>query len=155
QLELLKEKYYNYKRKFIELSEELKTILEEKEKLPKDKFTESDKEKIARFEECFKEKIKKYGYKSENTSNIQISLEKLIPTIDGFDMRFDNSGSDNIRAIWAYTISLLIVSKEMSGNHPNILIIDEPMQQSVIEEDLFSFIDDLNNISTGIQVIIG
>lgn len=154
-LELLKEKYYNYKRKFIELSEELKTILEEKEKLPKDKFTERDKEKIARFEECFKEKIKKYGYKSENTSNIQISLEKLIPTIDGFDMRFDNSGSDNIRAIWAYTISLLIVSKEMSGNHPNILIIDEPMQQSVIEEDLFSFIDDLNNISTGIQVIIG
>ena len=43
----------------------------------------------------------------------------------------------------------------MSGNHPNILIIDEPMQQSVIEEDLFSFIEDFNRISKGMQVIIG
>ena len=155
ELEILKEKYFSYKRKFYDLSEELKNVLNEKEKLPKDKFTERDKEKISKFEQCFKEKIEKYGYKSENVSNIQISMDKLIPTIDGFDMRFDNSGSDNIRAIWAYTISLLIVSKDMLGNHPNILIIDEPMQQSVIEEDLFSFIDDLNSISNGIQVIIG
>lgn len=155
ELEILKEKYFNYKRKFYDLSEELKNVLNEKEKLPKDKFTERDKEKISKFEQCFKEKIEKYGYKSENVSNIQISMDKLIPTIDGFDMRFDNSGSDNIRAIWAYTISLLIVSRDMLGNHPNILIIDEPMQQSVIEEDLFSFIDDLNSISNGIQVIIG
>lgn len=155
ELELLKEKYFSYKRKFYDLSEELKNVLNEKEKLPKDKFTERDKEKISKFEQCFKEKIEKYGYKSENVSNIQISMDKLIPTIDGFDMRFDNSGSDNIRAIWAYTISLLIVSRDMLGNHPNILIIDEPMQQSVIEEDLFSFIDDLNSISNGIQVIIG
>ena len=155
ELEILKEKYFSYKRKFYDLSEELKNVLNEKEKLPKDKFTERDKEKISKFEQCFKEKIEKYGYKSENVSNIQISMDKLIPTIDGFDMRFDNSGSDNIRAIWAYTISLLIVSRDMLGNHPNILIIDEPMQQSVIEEDLFSFIDDLNSISNGIQVIIG
>ncbi len=155
ELELLKEKYFSYKRKFYDLSEKLKSVLNEKEKLPKDKFTEQDKEKISKFEQCFKEKIKKYGYKSENASNIQISMDKLIPTIDGFDMRFDNSGSDNIRAIWAYTISLLIVSRDMSGNHPNILIIDEPMQQSVIEEDLFSFIEDLNRISKGMQVIIG
>lgn len=155
ELELLKEKYFSYKRKFYDLSEELKNVLNEKEKLPKDKFTERDKERISKFEQCFKEKIEKYGYKSENVSNIQISMDKLIPTIDGFDMRFDNSGSDNIRAIWAYTISLLIVSRDMLGNHPNILIIDEPMQQSVIEEDLFSFIDDLNSISNGIQVIIG
>lgn len=155
ELEILKEKYFSYKRKFYDLSEELKNVLNEKEKLPKNKFTERDKEKISKFEQCFKEKIEKYGYKSENVSNIQISMDKLIPTIDGFDMRFDNSGSDNIRAIWAYTISLLIVSRDMLGNHPNILIIDEPMQQSVIEEDLFSFIDDLNSISNGIQVIIG
>lgn len=155
EFELLKEKYFEYKRKFYDLSEELKKVLNEKEELPKDKFTERDKEKISKFEKCFKEKIEKYGYKSENVSNIQISMDKLIPTIDGFDMRFDNSGSDNIRAIWAYTISLLIVSRDMAGNHPNILIIDEPMQQSVIEEDLFSFIEDLNRISNGIQVIIG
>ncbi len=70
------------------------------------------------------------------------------------DLR-DARGSDNIRAILAYTILLLIVSRDMIGNHPNILIIDESMQQSVIEEDLFSFVEDLKRINNGIQVIIG
>lgn len=35
-----------------------------------------------------------------------------MPVIDKFDMKFDSSASDNIRAIWSYTLALLQTSKK-------------------------------------------
>jgi hypothetical protein len=45
----------------------------------------------------------------------------------------DVSASDLIRLHWAYLLSLLEVGTRPTGNHPGLLILDEPQQQSVEE----------------------
>lgn len=77
----------------------------------------------------------------------------LLPTIDGFDMKFDSSASDGIRVIWAFTMALLQVSVEKQGNHPGIIIFDEPAQQSIVPEDMKSFIESALEIKGPFQII--
>lgn len=81
----------------------------------------------------FVDNLKRYHYSSlTNFDGIDISMNSsLLPTIDGFDMKFDSSASDGIRVIWAFTMALLQVSVEKEGNHPGIIIFDEPAQQSI------------------------
>lgn len=67
---------------------------------------------------------------------IKLSEESYLPIIEEFDMKFDSSASDNIRAIWAYTIALMQTSIEKEGNHPGVIIFDEPNQHSIIPEDM-------------------
>ncbi|WP_346888662.1 hypothetical protein [Clostridium sp. UBA1056] len=40
---------------------------------------------------------------------IETYREKLLPIVNGFDMKFDSSASDNISAIWAFTFALMRV----------------------------------------------
>lgn len=85
----------------------------------------------------FVENLRKYGYKSvANMDEIKLSEESYLPIIEEFDMKFDSSASDNIRAIWAYTIALMQTSIEKEGNHPGVIIFDEPNQHSIIPEDI-------------------
>ena len=77
----------------------------------------------------------------------------LLPTIDGFDMKFDSSASDGIRVIWAFTMALLQVSVEKQGNHPGIIIFDEPAQQSIVPEDMKSSIESALEIKGLVQII--
>ena len=74
-------------------------------------------------------------------------------TINGFDMKFDSSASDGIRVIWAFTMALLQVSIEKDGNHPGIIIFDEPLQQSIVPEDMKSFIESVLEIKNSFQII--
>ena len=76
-----------------------------------------------------------------------------MPTIDGFDMKFDSSASDGIRVIWAFTMALLQVSIEKDGNHPGVIIFDEPAQQSIVPEDMKSFIETAVEIKRPFQII--
>jgi len=70
-------------------------------------------------------------------------------------MKFDSSASDNIRAIWAYTLALLRTSIDTGGNHPQIIIFDEPAQHSIVTEDVISFFNEILAIPGSIQVILG
>ena len=78
-----------------------------------------------------------------------------MPTSDGFDMKFDSSASDNIRAIWAYTIALLKTSLETQGNHPAIILFDEPAQHSIDADDVISLFDVIDELPLNTQVIFG
>jgi ABC-type molybdenum transport system ATPase subunit/photorepair protein PhrA len=68
-------------------------------------------------------------------------------------MKFDSSASDNIRAIWAFTIALMQTSIVKKGNHPNILIFDEPDQHSIVMKDLKSFFDTIVGMKLGQTII--
>ena len=97
--------------------------------------------------------------RSENVSNLFLLLhhtfiKALLPTIDGFDMKFDSSASDGIRVIWAFTMALLQVSLEKGGNHPGIIIFDEPAQQSIVPKDMDNFIKSTTFLHTNCQVIM-
>ena len=129
--------------------------LNKKSKLPKKDISEADSETIALFKKRFIENLKRYHYSSLSSfDGIDISMDSsLLPTVDGFDMKFDSSASDGIRAIWAFTMALLQVSIERDGNHPSIVIFDEPDQQSIVPEDMKSFIQSIVEICKPYQII--
>lgn len=133
-----------------------KRYLAEKSKLPKANFTKSDAEKVQLLEAKFKYYLRKFDYQSvKNYDSIRISDENYLPTSDGFDMKFDSSASDNIRAIWAYTLALLVTSLEKRGNHPSIILFDEPAQHSIDADDVVELFDAVNELPNCVEVILG
>lgn len=145
-----------YKKDLLIVSKDWSSYLEEKSKLPKGIFSEEDLRKIDELKKDFIKKIENYNYSSnQNIYDIEISKDKLMPILNGFDLIKDGSGSDLIRIIWGFTLSLLSVSNKNNGNHPKLIIIDEPAQQSIENNDLYEFIDDLVNSFNNSQIIMG
>ena len=108
-----------------ELSGNWAKYVADKQTLPRTNFTDSDSHKVHVLETNFKHYLRAFNYKSVSSyDTIQISKENYLPTSEGFDMKFDSSASDNIRAIWAYTLALLRTSNEVGGNHPQIVMFD-------------------------------
>lgn len=137
------------------LSIEWNAYLDQKSKLPKKGISESDIDKITLLKKQFICNLQRYHYSSvASFDGIDISIDSsLLPTIDGFDMKFDSSASDGIRVIWAFTMALLQVSLEKNGNHPGVIIFDEPAQQSIVPEDMRSFIESVLEIRESCQII--
>lgn len=138
-----------------EVSNNWKQYLDQKRKLPKKNLSDSDFQKIDLLKKKFIDNLKRYHYSSLSSfDGIDITFDSsLLPTIDGFDMKFDSSASDGIRVIWAFTMALLQVSIEKGGNHPSVIIFDEPLQQSIVSEDMKSFIDSVLEINKPFQII--
>lgn len=138
------------------LSVRWKKYLEDKEKLPKKKFSSNDDTKIITLRNVFIKNLRNFGYKSLTTmEQIEISKDSYLPVRENFDMKFDSSASDGIRAIWAFTLALMQTSIIHKGNHPNILMYDEPDQHSIVMKDLKSFFDTIieNNVGQTIVAI--
>lgn len=139
----------------IPLSNQWKDVQTDINKLPKDKFTELDKKKIETLRDRFRRNLVEFGFSSTSPLEVEISEEKYLPTIEGFDMKFDSSASDSIRAIWAFTLALQQTSNTLAGNHPNIVIFDEPGQQSIENIHIKKFLQQISEIKLNCQVIIG
>ena len=140
----------------VELGKSWTNLLDEKKKVPKNKFSQNDLVKLGKLKEHFVDNLRKFGYKSvASLADIEISEESYLPVIQDFDMKFDSSASDNIRAIWAYTIALMQTSMEMQGNHPCILIFDEPNQHSIISNDMQEFFDSMITLGNSAQIVVG
>lgn len=155
-LKKMEEVISNKKKELLELSQKWAGYLKGKEKLPKKKFSKLDEEKLKLLRTGFVDNLKSYGYKSvSNMQDIDISEETYLPIIEGFDMKFDSSASDNIRAIWAFTMSLLQTSIAKGGNHPTVLIFDEPDQHSIVVNDMEQFFDSIISMGNVCQTIIG
>lgn len=136
------------------LSIRWKKYLEDKEKLPKKKFSSDDDTKITTLRNVFIKNLRKFGYKSLTTmEQIEISKDSYLPVREKFDMKFDSSASDGIRAIWAFTLALMQTSIIHKGNHPNILMYDEPDQHSIVMKDLKSFFDTIIEINVGQTIV--
>ncbi len=138
------------------LSARWKKYKEEYEKLPKKEVSDLDAEVIKTFKNNFVNNLRKYKYKSApDIDAVDIPVETCLPLIDGFDMKFDSSASDNIRIIWSFTIALLQTSLVKGGNHPGIIIFDEPAQHSIVTSDMESLIQSVLDIEGEAQVIVG
>ena len=141
--------------KLATLSDKWCKCMAEKERLGKKVLDETDSYKLNILGNEFANLLKEFGYKStQHFENIKISEDTFLPTINGFDMRYDSSASDELRNIWAFTLALLNVSITNGGNHPRILIYDEPKQQSVVDESFKKLCEKLIN-HTDTQIIIG
>lgn len=155
-LRKLKERVNSGLEELQELSEKWSKHLAEKKALPKSNFTPDDEKKVNALERNFKAYLRKFNYQSVSSyDTVQISRENYLPVSEGFDMKFDSSASDNIRAIWAYTLALLKTSYENGGNHPQIVVFDEPGQHSIVTKDMVSLFEEIIKLSSDSQIILG
>ncbi len=145
-----------------ELSKEWVNVLATEKNLPKDFFSSTDRIKLTSLQQNLVALLGKFNYTSKERDAIRISYEKYLPVIEvqlgngkskSYDIRFDSSGSDLIRCLWAYYVALLKTSKENNGCHPDLLIFDEPQQQSASTKDFHDFLSELAGYSTS-QVIV-
>ena len=141
---------------FYELSERWKVVLDEKNKLGNKILNEHDSNVLKALGNEFATLLKDFGYRStQHFESIRISEDTFLPTINGFDMRYDSSASDELRNIWAFSLALMKVANDNNGNHPRIIIFDEPKQQSVIDESFKVLCEKLISLGNEAQVIIG
>ena len=120
-----------------QLSSEWHEVQERFKKLPKGALSDSDQKKIsyvAIFFPAATDKVYKRG--SLDIGEIYLSLDNYEPQVERINLKADVSASDLIRLHWAYLLGLMEVGTQPTGNHPGLLIFDEPQQQSV-EENSF------------------
>jgi ribosomal protein S18 acetylase RimI-like enzyme len=125
-------------------------------RLPTNTISDIDFDLIKTLKKNFIANLRKYKYKSApNIDAVDIPIDTCLPTIDGFDMKFDSSASDNIRIIWSFTMALLQTSIQKRGNHPGLIIFDEPAQHSIVTSDMESLIQSVLDLKESSQVIMG
>ena len=81
----------------------------------------------------FQQQLTQYKMGSIAVAVVRISSGNYEPEASGVNLGADVSASDLIRLHWAYLLGLLEVGTRPTGNHPGLLILDEPQQQSVEE----------------------
>lgn len=152
------EEFNGLKEKLGLLLPELIQVLSEKKSLMKNGYSADDIKKIKDFEYYFKLALQEFGYESKPMDTIKISTEDYLPltqleTGEKYNIRFDSSASDFIRCLWAYYISLMQVSLKDGGNHPNLLMFDEPKQQDMSEDGFRTFLKKLSDFNSE-QVLV-
>lgn len=101
------------------------------QRLPPDRLSASDQEKIASLQQSFLAQLQEYDFGSfSSDGRLSISSDDYLPRRAEFDLQADISASDSIRVIWAYLLALLEVGTEHATNHPGLIVFDEPRQQS-------------------------
>lgn len=112
--------------------------------LPKDNYSEQDIARIKLFEKNFRTNASSFGYESAEIRDIRISTDTLTPILSDMELRAinskpkasliaDSSASDFVRLIWSYLLALYQTSAtfRFEGNHPGIILMDEPGQHSM------------------------
>jgi hypothetical protein len=150
------------KKQLSALSKEWEAIKKSEASLSGNFFSSADADKINFLENYFLQLMKKFNYQSKEKDAIKISKEKYLPVIEvtlpnekpkNYDIRFDSSGSDHIRCMWSYYVALLATSNAKKGNHPQLLLFDEPQQQSASTNDFHEFLKELSTFK-GAQTIV-
>jgi hypothetical protein len=69
------------------------------------------------------------GETRSNAKNVGFD-ERYIPYLETRRLRSLGSASDHARLVAAYVLALAEASREKSGPHPGIVVLDEPLQQN-------------------------
>lgn len=130
--------------KFKEIADRLAANQTARRALPKETYSSTDVAKISLFEKNFRANASSFGYESADIDNIRISLDTLTPILSELELReirmkvqtsltADSSASDFVRLIWSYLLALYQTSRALGyeGNHPGLLLMDEPGQHSM------------------------
>lgn len=131
------------------------TLSGELKRIPSDTLSEQDRAKLAQIEARFIDGCRAFGLSSLDPAELEISRTSFQPEHEGFDLQFDLSASDTIRANWAYKLALLDVANRATTNHAGALVFDEPRQQSASKTSFSALIRRSEVVCrTGGQVII-
>ena len=135
-IETQQETFEEHLGELAQLASEWLDVQERLKRLPKGALSEADQEKIETWQASFHQQLTQYKMGSLDIAEIDISLDTYEPQVETLNLKADVSASDLIRLHWAYLLGLLEVGTRATGNHPGLLIFDEPQQQSV-EENSF------------------
>jgi hypothetical protein len=138
---------------FAQLADEWKQVQERRARLPKGALSANDENKVRALEGTFHRQLELYKMDSLEPRAVSISRGNYEPEVAGLNLGADVSASDLIRMEWAYLLGLLEVGLEFATNHPGILMMDEPQQQSVEEQDFRAMLEYAVNLRKG-QLII-
>ena len=135
------------------LSKEYTKLLYQKKTFAVNAYSANDIKKIKDLDSYFKTALQDFEYESKPISTIRISDVDYLPltqleTGEKYNIRFDSSASDFIRCLWAYYIALMQTSLKNNGNHPNLLMFDEPKQQDMSEDGFRTFMRKLSEFTS-------
>ncbi len=143
-------------------------------KLTKYKFTHEDNAKITSFSKAFKSLATAFGYRSADVDEIEVKAGTLLPYLQDIELRekvdtptelqkkvsesttdikSDSSASDFVRLIWSYLIALYKASDRNGGNHPGLILFDEPAQHSMSTKSVNKLLSILSE-TKGLQSIV-
>jgi predicted nucleic acid-binding Zn-ribbon protein len=145
----------SYNSELQQIADDWAHYLVKKDKLPEKGLSDNDEAKMKFFEKYFRKSLEVFRFSSvANPYSISMARDLYVPVKDKIDMKFASSASDNIRAIWSYTLGLLETSNQLGGNHPGLILIDEPAQHSIVQSDLDSLFARIDELSGFNQVIV-
>lgn len=105
-------------------------LLDDQRRLREQGTPQTDRNKINALQASLLDQLREYGFTSVPIGELSISEDTYLPTYEGFDLGFDLSASDMIRTIWAHRIGLVEVARRFDNRHAQLLVFDEPRQQS-------------------------
>lgn len=100
-------------------------------------WSNSDIAKVGTWTSSLQGLLAEFDFSSSKPTDVEID-EGMKPVVDGYDIGFQGSASDGIRLRWAYLLSLLETCVRSGGNHPGLLLMDEPGQQGIETDSLAS-----------------
>ncbi|MCP3418638.1 hypothetical protein NLM16_31465 [Bradyrhizobium brasilense] len=112
------------------LQDAYRRLLKEREEISGEKLSQDDRDKLRLLTELLQRQATAFGFSTFSPRELSISEDSYRPEKEGFEIGFETSASDAIRLKWAYQLSLLELANVKHTNHPNLLIFDEPRQQS-------------------------
>lgn len=106
-----------------------------------------DKTKLDTLLKIIREQCRIFGFKSYSPSEIELSDDNFRPIreveedgeVRQRELGFELSASDGIRLKWAYYLALMAVAVAPRGEHPGLVIFDEPGQQAMEADSLRGF----------------
>lgn len=135
-LEDVQQRFEQQKASLATIAAEYAAFLEEKSKLPTDRFTVSDRAKLFKMTDLIRSQLASYGFSTFPVEELDISEDNYRPQKEGFEIGFELSASDAIRLKWAYQMALLELARSEHTNHLGVVIFDEPRQQSTAKISL-------------------
>lgn len=130
--------------------------------MPKEVYSPADIERIKHFQLHFRANAGSFGYESARIDDIEIGKDTLVPCLAQMalreirtDIKSDSSASDFVRLIWSYLLALYQTSTTPSspGNHPGLLMFDEPGQHSMAVDSQHALLKQLAS-ETNLQSIV-
>lgn len=110
---------------------------------PSDLYSKRDRLKISILEKNFRANASAFNYTSAEIPEVQINAGTLLPALRDITLRevlkrnvkSESSASDFVRLIWAFLLAVYQTSssREYAGNHPGVVMFDEPGQHSMSE----------------------
>lgn len=130
--------------------------------VPKESYGAADIERIDLFQKHFRANAGSFGYESAPIRDVEIGRDTIVPCLAQMELReirtdikSDSSASDFVRLIWSYLLALHQASSTPSalGNHPGLLMLDEPGQHSMAVDSQHALLKQLAS-ETKLQSIV-